>query len=157
VKLVAVSPPIDLVRCSQLISQRHNRFYDRFFARQLIRLARQRQQFYPDPPLPEFPRRASIRQFDDLFTAPRCGFADAMDYYHRSSSFPLIPRIAYPTLIVTARDDPFVAVAPFEELCAPSTARVEIHEHGGHLGFLGYDGDGGVRWVERHIVHWLLR
>lgn len=156
-RVVAVAPPIDVVRCSELISRRRNRFYDRFFARQLVRLARLRQTHYPEPPLPDFPRRLSIRDFDNLFTAPRCGFADALDYYRRSSSLPYIPKIQVPTLIVTARDDPFVAVAPFEELRPPPHVAVEIHDHGGHLGFLGHDGEGGVRWVERRIVQWLLR
>jgi predicted alpha/beta-fold hydrolase len=156
-RVAAVAPPIDVLRCSHLISQRHNRFYDRFFASQLMRLARLRAEYYPNPPLPEFPRRASIREFDDLFTAPRCGFVDAHDYYRRASSFPLIPKIAVPTLIVTARDDPFVAVEPFEELTCPPHVHVEIHDHGGHLGFLGDDGEGGIRWVERRIVDWLLQ
>lgn len=155
-RVVTVAPPIDVLRCSLLISQRHNRFYNRFFARQLIRLARIRQRHYPDPPLPEFPRRATIRDFDDLFTAPRCGFADADDFYRRISSQPLIARIPVPTLIATARDDPFVAVEPFEELRVPSHIQVEIHEHGGHLGFLGHDGSGGIRWMEHRIVRWLL-
>jgi predicted alpha/beta-fold hydrolase len=156
-RVVAVAPPIDVVRCSELISQQHNRFYDRFFARQLVRLARLRQTRYPDPPLPDFPRRLSIREFDNLFTAPHCGFADALDYYRRSSSLPYIARIEVPTLIVTARDDPFIAVGPFEELRPPAHVEIEIHDHGGHLGFLGDDGEGGVRWLERRVVEWLLR
>ncbi len=155
-RVVAVAPPIDFVRCSELISLPKNRIYDRFFARQLVYLAKMRQVFHPDPPLPDFPPRLSIRQFDDLFTAPRCGFADALDYYRRASSQHLIPRIELPTLIVTARDDPFVAIAPFEELILPGHVRLEIQQHGGHLGFLGFDGNGGIRWVERRIVDWLL-
>lgn len=155
-RVAAVAPPIDFVRCSELISLPKNRIYDRFFARQLVRLARIRQTFHPDPPLPDFPPRLSIRQFDDLFTAPRCGFADALDYYRRASSLPLIPRIELPTLVVTARDDPFVAIAPFEELTPQKNLRLEIQDHGGHLGFLGFDGDGGLRWVERRIVDWLI-
>ena len=155
-RAAAVAPPIDVVRCSALISLPKNRIYDRFFANQLVRLARLRQRFYPNPPLPIFPPKLSLRQFDDLFTAPRSGFTDAMDYYHRASSFPLIPRIQIPTLIVTARDDPFVAVAPFEELRAPPHVQVEIHERGGHLGFIGFDGSGGVRWAERRVADWLV-
>src|SRR5207244_11355255 len=65
-------------------------------------------------------RRLTLRTFDDLYTAPQGGFADAGDYYRRSSSLPLIPRIPVPTLIVTARDDPFVAAEPFERIQAPA-------------------------------------
>ena len=60
----------------------------------------------------------TVRLFDDLYTAPRNGFADALDYYRRASSLPLIGRITIPTLILTARDDPFIAVEPFEEIQA---------------------------------------
>jgi uncharacterized protein len=155
-QMVAVAPPIDLVRCSELISLPKNRIYDRFFANQLVRLAKIRQQHYPNPPLPEFPRRLSIRQFDDLFTAPRCGFADAMDYYRKTSSYPFVPGIRVPALVIAARDDPFVAISAFDELKPPKNMQLEIHDRGGHLGFLGYDGTGGVRWVERRIVDWLL-
>src|SRR5262245_13355725 len=87
-RVAVVAPPIDIERCSRLISQPRNRFYDHFFARQLVRLARIRQRHYPEPPLPDFPPWLSLREFDDLFTAPRCGFADALDYYRQSSSLP---------------------------------------------------------------------
>jgi len=155
-RIVAIAPPIDVVRCSDLISQPHNRIYDRFFARKLLSLARVRQSHYPEPPLPEFPRRLSMRDFDDLFTAPRCGFAGVTEYYEQSSSMPLIPKIAVPTLIIAARDDPFVVAASFDELLPSPHIRVEVHAHGGHLGFLGHDGDGGIRWLEARLVRWLM-
>jgi predicted alpha/beta-fold hydrolase len=155
-RIVAVAPPIDIVRCSELMSHPRNRLYDRFFARRLVQLAQARAQQFPNPPLPEFPKALSLRNFDDLFTAPRCGFNDAMDYYRRASSVSLVPLIPVPTLIVSARDDPFVAVGPLEELRCPSHIRIEIQEHGGHLGFLGATGDGSARWVEKRIVDWLV-
>jgi predicted alpha/beta-fold hydrolase len=67
-----------------------------------------------------------------------------------------VPHIRVPTLILTARDDPFIAVDPFEELNVPAHIRIEIQEHGGHLGFLGRDSTGGVRWMEKRVVQWLL-
>src|SRR5258706_8673754 len=132
----------------------NNRFYARFFALFLIKLAKERQRHHPGDPLPRFPANPSLRQFDDLFTAPRSGFDDALDYYRKASSLPVIPQIRVPTLMITARDDPFVAVGPFEELKAPPHVRVEIHERGGHLGFLGLDGSGGGRRAERPGGGW---
>ncbi len=155
-RVVAIAPPIDIPRCSELISQPHNRLYDRFFAGQLVRLARIRAQHFPNPPLPEFPKRITLRAFDDMFTAPRCGFADALDYYRKSSSFPVVPMITVPTLIVTARDDPFVDPEPFRRVRCPPNVRIEVHNHGGHLGFLGATGEGGARWVEKRILDWLF-
>jgi predicted alpha/beta-fold hydrolase len=98
----------------------------------------------------------TIRLFDDLYTAPRCGFDDAEDYYRRSSALPLIGRIGVPTLILTARDDPFIAPEPFEEVKTPEHVEVRVLSHGGHLGFLGWDGAGGIRWAERRIGDWVM-
>jgi predicted alpha/beta-fold hydrolase len=62
-----------------------------------------------------------------------------------------------PTFLLTARDDPFIAVEPYESI--PQTTNLEIHiaANGGHLGFLGRDGEGGIRWAERQVVDWLLK
>jgi len=155
-RIASICPPIDLVRCWQLMSRRSRRIYDRFFANLLAEHAKVWCERYPDPPLPEFPTPLSIRIFDDLFTAPRNGFASALDYYERCSSFPVIGNIQARTLILAARDDPFVAVEPFEELEVPPHIRIEIQEFGGHLGFLGRDGAGGVRWMEQRVARWLL-
>ncbi len=116
-----------------------------------------RQKHFPDLPPLDFPKRMTMRLFDDLYTAPRCGFNDALDYYRRGSSLPLLERIQVPTFILTARDDPFIAVEPFERLEVPGHIRVRIVPHGGHVGFLGWDGAGGIRWAERRLVEWVLR
>jgi predicted alpha/beta-fold hydrolase len=57
---------------------------------------------------------------------------------------------------LTARDDPFVAVESFEAIAPASHVNVHISPTGGHLGFLGPDGHGGVRWAERQLVDWLI-
>jgi predicted alpha/beta-fold hydrolase len=155
-RLVSVAPPLDLFRCWRMMAQPNRRIYDRFFANLMASHARAWCERFPDPPLPEFPERLTLQQFDDLFTAPRNGFASAIDYYVRCSSYPFVPRIAVPTFILTARDDPFIAVESFEELQVPDHIEIEIQAHGGHLGFLGYDGSGGVRWMERRVVRWLV-
>ena len=155
-RVAALAPPIDLELCAARVGHPRNRFYETFFLRELIADARARQRFFPDLPPLSFPRRMTVRRFDDLYTAPRCGFADAVDYYRRSSSHRLIGRIQVPTLVLTARDDPLIAVEPFEQLRAPTHVSIRVLRHGGHLGFLGWDGAGGVRWVERRVAEWVL-
>ncbi len=155
-RVVALGPPIDLYRCDLLMSQRSNLLYNRYFARVLVGQAQQRQKLFPDIPRVVFPARPTLRQFDDLYTAPRNGFTSVEDYYAHSSSAPLIPAIRVPTLILTARDDPFVDVRPFEELQPPPSVELRIVEHGGHLGFVGRDALGGMRWGEAFVVRWLL-
>ena len=70
-----------------------------------------------------------------------------------------MPRIPVPVLILTARDDPFIAVEPFEELrtAVPEHVTIRIVDRGGHLGFLGWDGAGGIRWADRYGADWLVQ
>ena len=78
--VAALGPPIDLERCSDMINLPYNRLYDRHFARMLVRQVHRQRYFFPDLPEYSFPRDPTLRQFDDLYTAPRGGFASALDY-----------------------------------------------------------------------------
>jgi predicted alpha/beta-fold hydrolase len=156
VRVAALAPPIDMSRCAALLGERRNRMYANFFLRDMMVDVVKRQEYFPELPTVKFPKPLTIRGFDDLYTAPRSGFDDAEDYYRRSSSLSLIDKISVPTFILTARDDPFIAVEPFEELKPSGPVEIRVLDHGGHLGFLGWDGAGGIRWAERRIVDWIL-
>ena len=54
----------------------------------------------------------SIREFDQKIVARYCGFRDADDYYYRAASARVVDRIAVPTLILCAQDDPFIRLSP---------------------------------------------
>jgi predicted alpha/beta-fold hydrolase len=155
VRVAAVAPPVDLDACLALLSRRQNRLYEWHFVRELLAEARRRSRLFPHPPLPSFPRRPSLRLFDDRYTAPRSGFRDATDYYARASAAPFVPNIRVPTLILAARDDPFVAFEPIEQLSCPANVTVRLTDHGGHVGFLGADGAGGWCWGEQAVAAWL--
>jgi predicted alpha/beta-fold hydrolase len=154
--VAAIAPPVDLAACLDLLNQPRNRIYEWHFVRELVMEAGRRARLFPDPPLPSFPRRTSLRMFDDLYTAPRAGFRDAAEYYERCSSAQFVPRIRVPSLILSARDDPFVAADPIERLTCPANVTVRLTDHGGHGGFLGADGAGGFCWGERAVARWLL-
>lgn len=74
----------------------------------------------------------------------------------RSSSYFALSRIRVKTLIITVRDDPFIAVEPFETVKVSENVTIQIVAHGGHLGFVGWDGVGGIRWADRRLVGWLM-
>ena len=152
--VAALAPPINLERCATLLTQ--STFYDRFFVRELLAQVTQIHRLNPDLPRPRFPRKLTLRLFDDLYTAPRGGYLDATDYYRRAASLPHIDAIRIPTFMLTAADDPFVDVESFRELKARPHHEVHIAERGGHLGFLGWDGKGGFRWGERQLADWLV-
>jgi predicted alpha/beta-fold hydrolase len=156
-RVAAVSPPVDLEACAARLALPRNRLYDRLFVRNLREQVGRQQRHFPDLPRVRFPRRLTMRQFDELYTAPRGGFADALDYYKRAAALPLLPRIAVPTFILTARDDPFITAEPLETLPALPHVTVHLTEQGGHLGFLGRDGAGGLRWAERRVIDWVTQ
>jgi predicted alpha/beta-fold hydrolase len=156
-RVAAVAPPVDMVRCAATLALPRNRFYDRYFARSLAQQVRRRRHFFPDQPGVRFPRGLTLRQFDELYTAPRNGFADALDYYQRASALPLLPRIAVPAFVLTARDDPFIVTEPLEACAAFPPFEVRVLERGGHLGYLGWDGAGGIRWAEARVAEWVVR
>jgi predicted alpha/beta-fold hydrolase len=156
-RVAALSPPIDLVRCATLLTRPINRIYEEIFVRCVVDDARRRQRYFPDLPPLRFPRgRLTFRLFDEHYTAPRCGFSCALEYYHHASVTSLLAHILVPTLILTARDDPVVAVEPFEEARLSSHVVLRIVAQGGHIGFIGHDGAGGIRWGERRMVEWVL-
>lgn len=152
---VAVAPPIDLVRCSELLERRP--WYTAYYVHHLVQQVIRHQRYFPHLPRVQFPRKLTLRDFDDLYTAPRWGFSDALAYYRLASAYPRIAAIQVPTFILTARDDPFIAVEPFESLKADAHIEVHIARWGGHLGFLGDDGRGGIRWAETCVLDWLAR
>ncbi|MGL4550017.1 MAG: YheT family hydrolase [Gemmataceae bacterium] len=149
--LVALNPPIDLERCSRRFERPENRFYERRFVRDLIANVEARRRRFPDLPAAALDVRMSLRAFDDAYTGPVNGFRDAAHYYRESSALPLIGRIGARTLIVTARDDPFIDPGPFDELTPPPGVTVRVTERGGHVGFVGWGGG----WAERAAVAWL--
>lgn len=153
--VAALGPPIDLVRCAELIASRRNRLYERYYVGNLVKQVRQHRRHFADLALPRFPPRPTLRQFDDLYTAPTWNFADAVDYYQRASALGVMGKIELPCFIVVSRDDPFIAIEPFESL-KDFGRSVHFADRGGHLGFLGWDGEGGIRWAEKAIVRWCV-
>jgi predicted alpha/beta-fold hydrolase len=100
-------------------------------------------------------RIRSVREFDEVYTAPHFGFRDASDYYHRASAMRVIDRIRVPTLIITAENDPFVPPGPFRDplIAANPQITLILTTHGGHCGFVtdASNGDDGY-WAEGRIV-----
>ena len=96
----------------------------------------------------------SLREFDDLITAPHFGYRDAADYYYRASALRVLGSIGVPTLIVTAQDDPVVPYASFRHPDLVHTAKITCLAPpcGGHCAFLSrYSGDERF-WAEARVV-----
>ena len=155
----AVSPAIDLAPSADALHEPTNWVYEQKFLWGLMRRFRRKAQLFPERyKLTGLKRMRSVREFDEYVTAPHSGFSGADDYYHRAASARVIDRISLPTLIVHAKDDPFIRLltASRDKIAANPNIRFIETEHGGHCAFLadpnGYDG----RWAERKIIEFAL-
>ena len=102
-------------------------------------------------------RARTLREFDDVFTAPLHGFRDTEDYWTRSSSKPWLSAIRVPTLVLNARNDPFL---PASALPAPQDASIavqcEFPGEGGHAGFVTGPFPGRDDWLPRRLIAFFL-
>ncbi len=156
---VAVSPPMDLGESADALHHWSNRIYERRFLRNLLLRYRMKVRLFPAVFAPERGDRVrSIRDFDEYVMTPYCGFAGADDYYARSGSNRVLHRIAVPTLVLHALDDPFIRLTASTRAKLQSNADITLLEpaHGGHCAFLenptdGYDG----YWAERELLRFV--
>jgi predicted alpha/beta-fold hydrolase len=155
-QVIAVCPPADLAACVRLLAHPSNRLYERHFMRRLRADVIDRHRLFPDLPPAELPQELSLYAFDNLYTAPRCGFRNAEDYYARCSAAPLVPDITIPCRILFAADDPFIDATVFDGVKLPASLQLIRTQYGGHLGFLGWPGRaGGYRWMDTLLLDWL--
>lgn len=155
---VAVSVPLDLAAAGVAIGQGFNRIYTANFLATLKPKALAMSARFPGRLDPG--RIRSVRtmwQFDEAVTAPLHGFRGADDYWARASAKPWLVHIRVPTLVLNARNDPFV---PAATLPAPhevsNSVQLEQPDAGGHAGFPtgpapGDDDD----WLAQRILAFL--
>jgi uncharacterized protein len=146
-----VSAPLDLAGTARRLNEWRNVFYQRYLLHYMKAEA-----VAPGVALTEGEREAvlsarSVWEFDHVYSAPRAGFKGAEDYYASASSGQFLPGIAAPTLLLHARDDPWVPDEPYDafdwrrrpNLYPALTAR------GGHVGYHGQD---KVAWHDLAIA-----
>ena len=150
----AVSTPLDLTAAGIAIGQGLNRIYALHFLYTLKPKALTMAERFPGVLDDAAIRRVnSMYTFDDAVTAPLHGFAGVEDYWRRASSKPWLRSVAVPTLVLNAKNDPFV---PGASLPGPSeVARavvLEQPETGGHAGFLASPFPGRSSWLPGRLV-----
>jgi len=156
--VAAVCPSMNLAASADALHLTGNRLYEYYFMWQLRRRLRVKARLFPQVfDTARMRGVTSLRDFDDKVTAHYCGFEGASDYYERSAAANVVDRIAVPTLILHAANDPFIRILPETQqkiLSNPNITFVET-EDGGHCSFLAEpNGDDG-RWAEREVVEFL--
>jgi uncharacterized protein len=154
--VAAVSPILEISLCVHALERRSNFLYQWNFTKELKARMQRKDRHWPGRfDLSKLADVHTVRDFDEVYTAPHFGFASAEDYYYRAAAMRLIDRVRVPTLIVTAEDDPFVPSEPFRDpkVAANPAVSVVITPHGGHCGFVAAasaESDG--YWAEEQVV-----
>jgi predicted alpha/beta-fold hydrolase len=158
-------PAIDLATSADALHEPSNRIYETYFLWALRRRMLQKAQLFPGHfDVSRLRGIRSLREFDDKVTAYYCGFTGVDDYYDRASASHVVERIAVPTLVLYAANDPFVRIT------AETRRKISLNQNiafvetsdGGHCAFVGArNGDGGRHddgyWAEREIVNFLRK
>ena len=148
-RAAAISAPLDLSAAGRALDRGLNRLlYTRMFLSTLKPKSLAKLETFPG--IFDRSRLAAsrtFREFDDVFTAPLHGFRGVDHYWTASSAGPWLEHIAVPTLVLNARNDPFL---PEQDLVAAAKrvapcVLLEFPPRGGHVGFPG-------AWLARRLI-----
>jgi predicted alpha/beta-fold hydrolase len=104
----------------------------------------------------DYTRMKNFKHFDDRYTAPLHGFKNAENYWQQCSCKPCLARIQIPTLLINARNDPFLAPGcfPIEEARRNPNLHLEMPASGGHVGFISFNRQNEY-WSETRAAEFL--
>ncbi len=154
-RAAAVSAPLDLTAAGNALDQGFNRsvYTARFLVTLKAKALRKAAQFPGTLDADAIAAATTFREFDTLVTARLHGYRDAGDYWLRASAKPVLPAISIPTLVINARNDPFLpsAALPAAADVSPSVT-LEQPETGGHVAFPSGPFPGNIDWLPRRLM-----
>ncbi|MFA6303684.1 MAG: hydrolase [Legionella sp.] len=158
---VAISVPYQLNKVANRMNIGFSRVYEMRLLNQFKSIYARKLEMISDPP--EALKRAAncdcFWTFDAQVTVPLHGFRDVHAYYRECSSRQYLRHINKPTLLIHAKDDPFMTpdVLPNEDELSEHVL-LELSEKGGHVGFVsaGYLGT-PVYWLDQRIPEYLAQ
>ena len=158
--VAAVCPAVDLAPGADALHEPLNRAYEWRFLRGLLARYSRKAELFPAiyASRDSIGPVRSIREFDNKIVARYWGFRDADDYYDRAASARVVDKIAVPTLVLQALDDPFIRLMPETRaklLANPHIVFIETR-HGGHCAFLSRDTSNEIHWAEATVMRFLL-
>ena len=145
-----ICSPFNLADTSNQLEKRFNKWlYGNYFLKKVKSKMKVKVKHYPFL----LDRRAldhvrTLREFDEIYTAPVHGFASAEDYYRKASALPEIENVATPLLCIFADNDPLINMPP-----PPANPRVlfESVQGAGHAGFVTAPWPGSVEWLAMRL------
>jgi len=155
-KAVVFSVPMNLHTSCVQISQPSNWMYEQRFLKSLKTKVFEKAKQYPALDITKLKKLKSLIDFDDHFTAPIHGFSNAIDYYTKCSALHFLDAIKVPTLIVSAKNDPFLSKECFPDLADHSYIKSEYPDRGGHVGFAQFN-QNGLYWSELRALEFFQK
>jgi predicted alpha/beta-fold hydrolase len=155
-KAVTFSVPMDLHTSCQKISSPSNFIYSRRFLKSLKHKVIRKSKLFSELDITGIEKINSLMLFDDRYTAPLHGFKNAQHYYQECSSVRFVDAISIPTLIINAKNDPFLSPECYPEKLLKNHpyVRFESPAKGGHVGFSGFNKN-GLYWSEQRATNFL--
>ena len=153
-RAAVISAPLDLMAAGAALERGFAIRYSRHFLGTLKRNALAKLALHPGLFDAATVRRArTLREFDNVVTAPLHGFRDTDDYWTRASAKPWLAHITVPTLVLNAKDDPFLPAAALPNASQVSAAvTLEQPKNGGHVGFVSGPFPGNIRWLPERVM-----
>ena len=152
----AVSVPIDLASCARRLDRDlgNSLYLRRFLQSMRAKIAAKARQFPGRFAVADLSAVRTFEEFDGRYTGPLHGFRDAEDYWAQSSARQFLPRLTVPTLLLNARNDPFLTPSCFPETEAAASPHLSLEapDSGGHVGFVDL---GLGPWWSRRVVDFL--
>ena len=149
----AISAPLDLAAGGAALSKGVNLLYTRHFLQTLKPKCISKLQQYPGL----FDRDAmlaasNLYEFDNVVTAPLHGFKNTNDYWHRASAKHVLPHIQVSTLVLNAKNDPFLPAHYLPTQASPAVT-LDYPEQGGHVGFVTGTLPGQLAWLPNKVLN----
>lgn len=136
--IAAFSAPCDLQKSEQVIDRLVNRIYSRNFLHKLKNKIRKLENRHPGIfDLNKLDQIISVQAFSENFTAPFSGFSSLDDFYNSGSSLDSLTKIRIPTLLVNAKNDPFLSDTSYPLALARTSDYLffDMPKQGGHTAF----------------------
>lgn len=155
-RAAAISAPLDLFVSGHELERGFNKVYTRYFLYTMRPAAAEKAIRFPGRFDAKKARQAkTLAAFDDAFTAPLHGFKNVEDYWRRASAKPLLGSITVPTLVLNAKNDPFLPseALPKARHVSPFV-RLEQPAEGGHVGFVSGPFPGNLEWMPKRVLHY---
>lgn len=158
VTAVTVSVPFDLNSAALQLERGMSQIYQKHLLDKLRISVKARAKLHPMPfPVERLAELQTFRQFDHAITAPLHGFDGVDDYYEQSSCKQFLKYIEIPTLMLQARDDPFLPASALPDAAdLGSQVTLELSRRGGHVGYVsGWNPLQPGYWSEHRILQHL--